>query len=150
MQRPPEKGLYYRHKDEIFKVKQVSQGTDEVLLESLKDKKEYTTRYATFSFSYTEVFKIGMVASILGRATKSIRRYERRGQIKKPTLYHLGPKRVLRFYTPEDILEIHELISGIHAGRPRKDKRVVNNITVDRGTLKQEMRKRLGYGYRKK
>jgi len=66
------------------------------------------------------------------------------GLIEKAKRYPVVGGRELRFYTKDDVLEIHEMISGVHQGRPRKDRRTVNNTLPDKASLLQMFRKRFG------
>jgi hypothetical protein len=142
-QKPPVKGEHYIYLDKIYKVLAVSSGTDEVILLDVATKKRFSVRYGIFIYSYTRVFRVGEIAKWLNRTARSIYRYEVRGQIKRAKLYPYGSRNV-RFYTIEDALEIHELISGLHRGRPRKDGKIINNTLPDIGTLKKDLRERFG------
>lgn len=142
-QKPPIKGEYYLYRDKVYKVLLVSSGTDEVILEDISDKKKFSVRYGVFIHSYKRVFRVGEIASWLNRTSRSIYRYEVRGQIKRAKLYPYGTRNI-RFYTIEDVLEIHQMISGLHRGRPRKDGRIINNTLPDIGRLKIDLRERFG------
>lgn len=139
----PVRGEYWLCNQSVYKVVLVSSGTDEVILEDISTKRQFSVRYGVFLYSYVRVFRVGVVAEWLNRTARSIYRYESRGQIKKVTQYPYGSKAV-RFYTLEDVYEIHEMISGLHRGRPRKDGRIVNNTLPDIGSLKIELRERFG------
>lgn len=143
MERGPLKGEFYLYLNQIYKVLLVSSGTDEIILEEIATGKQFSVRYGVFGKAYKRVFKVGDVASWLNRTARSIYRYESRGQIKKAQQYQYG-NRSIRFYTIDDALEMHEMISGLHRGRPRKDGRIVNNTLPDIGRLKIELRERYG------
>lgn len=138
----PVKGSYYINRGDVYKVTHVSRGTDEVYLLRLRDKREFVERYALFSTAYEQVFLVGDVASWLNRSPRSLRRYEDRGIIKKQNKYPTGGKREVRFYRLNDVFEIHEMISEVHQGRPRKDGRIINNTLPDIGTLKINLKER--------
>ena len=121
----------------------VSSGTDQVFLEDISTKKQFSVRYGIFIYSYTRVFKVGEVAEWLNRTARSIYRYEVRGQVKKATQYPYGSRQI-RFYTLDDVFEMHEMISGLHRGRPRKDGKIINNTLPDIGTLRINLRERFG------
>lgn len=142
--REPVVGSHWLLKDKVYKVTQVSRGTDEILLEDINDGQIYRVRYGTFQYGYERVLRVGEVAQLLKRHPRSLYRYERQGLIGKPITYPQKGARDVRFYTKQQVIEIHEMISQLHQGRPRKDKRVVNNTTIDIGTLKIELRERYG------
>jgi hypothetical protein len=140
----PVVGAHYLFRDRIYRVETVSSGTDIIVVKELESGKQYETPYSTFAYGYERVFKVGRVADFLGRSSRSIYRYEQRGLIKKQKMYPVGNGRALRFYRLDDVLEIHELVSELHQGRPRKDGRIVNNTLPDATTLRMELRERYG------
>lgn len=142
--RTPLPGEYYLHSDRVWKVLTVSRGTDSIVLKRIEDGKLYEIRYSIFSYGFKRVWKIGDVAKFLERSPRSIYRYEARGQIEKAKRYPTVGGKELRFYTKEDVLEIHSLISEIHQGKPRKDGRSTNNTTISRYDLLNMFRERFG------
>jgi hypothetical protein len=142
--REPLKGEHFRHKERIYKTLSISRATSEILLEDIEDGSHFLTSYATFKVGFERVLKVGDLAKILGRHTRSIYRYEAKGVIQKPKMYNHKNIRMVRFYTIDEVVDIHETISQLHQGRPRKDKRVVNNTLMDAGTLRSILRERFG------
>lgn len=140
----PLKGEHYLHRGRIYRVALASKGTDEVVLEDILDGSRWEVRYALFKYAYQRVWKVGDVSQFLGRSPRSIYRYESLGVIDKPKQYLAKGDKRIRFYTKEDVLEIHSIISEIHQGRPRKDNRVVNNSMVDRASLMRMFKERYG------
>lgn len=140
----PLPGEWYVHGDNAYKVLTVSRGTDSVVLERLSDKAQVEVRFSVFRFGFERAFKIGAVAKFLRRSPRSLYRYEAEGRIQKSKRYTDAFGRDLRFYTKGDILAAHEMIAEIHAGRPRKDKRVVNNSLPSKAELLIEFRDRFG------
>jgi hypothetical protein len=90
------------------------------------------------------VWKIGDVAKFLGRSPRSIYRYEAKGQIRNPNRYPALGKHDVRFYTKEDVLEMHEMIADIHQGRPARNGRIVNNTMPHKSALLTMFRERFG------
>lgn len=135
-------GEYFLHADKIYKVLLSSRGTDEILLEDISDGARYSVRFSVFKYAYKRVWKVGDVAKMLERSPRSIYRYELRGQTQEPKRYNAKGGKQLRFYTKQEVLEIHEMISEIAQGRPRKDNRVVNNTLPNRAALLTLMRER--------
>lgn len=140
----PIQGEHYLHSDRIYRVDTVSSGTDEIVLTSVEDGSKYSVRYSVFKYGFKRVWKVGDVAKMIGRSPRSIYRYETKGQIRNPNRYPSRGGKLVRFYTKEDILEIHEMISEVHQGRPRKDGRVVNNTMPDRASLLVMFKERFG------
>lgn len=140
----PLRGEHYLYKDKVYRVVVASRGTDEILLEDISDLSRWTVRFATFKYAYKRVWKIGDVAQFLGRSPRTLYRYEALGRTNYPKRYPAVGGREIRFYTKEDVLEMHELISGIHQGRPRKDSRVVNNSLPDKASLLRMFKERFG------
>lgn len=131
----PRQGEHYLLADNVFRVVSVSRATDEIVLENIKDKARYVEQFAVFQHVYVRVWKIGDVASLLERHPRSIYRYESKGQIQKAKRYQAGGKHTVRFYTKEDIVSTHEMISQINQGRPRRDGRTTNNTLKSMGEL---------------
>lgn len=88
--------------------------------------------------------RIGDVANMMGRKPDTIRKWERKGWIPEPSKFNvsLRGKKILRFYTPKDVEAIRDLISSVHRGRPRKDKRVTSSL-ISEGNLKLLLRERV-------
>lgn len=141
--REPAVGEWYLHDNKAYKVVFVSRGTDDIILFDLASGKKFQVLYSTFKYGFERAFKVGAVAKMIGRSPRSIYRYESAGVIEKAKRYadHMG--RGIRLYTKQDILDIHEMVSEIHAGRPRKDKRVVSNLP-SRAELLIDFRERFG------
>lgn len=144
MKHPPIKGEFFLYRDRIYKAINVSSGTDQVFLEDIETKKQYEVRYALFMKSYERVFRIKTVANWLNRSQRSVYRYENQGLVKKPKMYPISPTKQVRFYRLDDVFEMHQMISQLHQGRPRKDGRVINNTLPDLGTLKINLKERYG------
>lgn len=140
----PLAGEHYLNNGKIYRVEAVSQGTDNVYLTEIRTGTPMATRFSTFRFGFKRVFKTGEVAKFLNRTPRSLYRYEKMGLIEKAKRYSTVGGRELRFYTKDDVLEIHEMISGVHQGRPRKDRRTVNNTLPDRPSLLRMFRERFG------
>lgn len=88
--------------------------------------------------------RIGDVAILLNRKPDTIRKWEQKGWIPEPTKFNvsLSGKKILRFYKPKDVEAIRDLVSSIHRGRPRKDKKVTSNV-ISEGNLKTFLRERM-------
>ena len=140
----PLQGEWYLRGNEAYKVWITSRGTNVVLLERLHDGVKVEVDHASFHHGFTRAFKVGAVAKMIGRSPRSIYRYEAAGVIQKAKRFPDRYGRDIRFYTKQDILDIHEMVSEIHAGRPRKDKRVVNNGMPSRAELLIDYRERFG------
>lgn len=138
----PLKGEYYLHKRNIYKIIYTSRGTDEIMVERLDNGKKQTVVFAAFKHAFKRVWKVGDVAEIIGRSPRSIYRYERAGQIQKPVRYPDRFGRELRFYTKEEILDLLDSVSHIHQGRPRPDRRVVNNTLRSKAEVLETFRNR--------
>ncbi len=122
----------------------MSRGTDEIILRKISDGSKFITRYDTFLAGFKRVWKTGEVAGFLNRSPRSLYRYELNEQIEKPKRYGAAGNRELRFYTKEEVLVVHEMISEIHQGRPRKDSKSVNNTLPTRSELLKLFRQRFG------
>ncbi len=138
----PSLKTYYIRDDILFKVVSISSATDEVLLEDVSNGQIYSVKFSLFSYAYEKVLGVTQAAKLLGRHPRSIYRYEQREIINKPKCYPDKRGRMVRYYRKQDLLDIHELISEIHAGRPRKDKRVINNSLIPMGNFKRLIRER--------
>lgn len=142
--RNPLPGEWYLHGSDVYKVLLVSSGTDSIVLKRLSDNSKMEVRYSVFKFGFERVFKIGAVAEFIKRSPRSIYRYESEGTIEKPKRYPDAFGREIRFYTKSDILSVHEMVSEIQKGKPRKDRRVVNNTLPSKADLLIEFRERYG------
>lgn len=135
-------GQFYKLDDKVFRVVAVSQGTDEITLLDTATGGLYTQRYATFQYSFIQVWKVTEVAKMLSRAPRSIYWYEANGIINKPFTYPNRGGRMVRYYTRQDILEARDMIANIAQGAPRKRK--TNNTIIDPGSLQLMLRERFG------
>jgi hypothetical protein len=142
----PIKGESYLHDERIYRVTLASKGTDLIVLEDIESGKKWEVRYAVFKYAFERVWKVGDVSRFIGRSPRSIYRYESIGLIDKPKRYASKGDREIRFYTYRDVLDLHEAISEIHQGRPRKDGRVVNNSMPDRASLVRMLKERYKIG----
>lgn len=140
----PIRGEHYLHKGRIYRVEMASRGTDEVILEDIEDGSLWEVRHVVFRHAYERVWKIGDVAQFLERSPRSIYRYEAAGLIEKPNRYPAKGPHHIRFYTKQDVLNMHEMISEISQGRPRKDGRVTNNSLPSKASLSLMFRERFG------
>lgn len=138
----PLKNEYYLHKGSVYKIIYTSRGTDEIMVEHLGSGKKQTVVFAAFKHAFKRVWKVGDVAEIVGRSPRSIYRYERAGQIQKPVRYLDRFGRELRFYTKEEVLGLWDSVSNIHQGRPRRDRRVVNNTLRSKAEVLETFRDR--------
>jgi hypothetical protein len=137
-------GDHFLHKGRIFRVALASSGTDTIILEDIETYEKFSVMFSVFKFAYTRVWKIGDVAKFLGRSPRSIYRYESSGAIDKPKRYDAAGGRSVRFFTKQDVLDMHECLVEIHQGRPRKDGRVVNNSMPNRTELVTMFKERFG------
>lgn len=137
-------GEWYLYDSDVYKVILTSRGKDMVLLKRLSDGHHTEVAFSTFKYGFSRVFKIGAVAKLLNRSPRSIYRYEKAEQIKKAERYRDAWGRKLRFYTKADIVEMRDMISDIHAGRPRRDNLIVNNSLPSKAELLMTIRERFG------
>lgn len=140
----PIKGALYLHNSKVYRVATISRGTDEIILEDTSTGARSIVRFGLFEYGYQRVLKVKDVAGMLNRHPRSIYRYETMGLINKPIVYEDKRGRLVRYYRPEHVLDIHEMISLVHQGRPNKSKRVVNNSLPDITTLKEILRRKYG------
>ncbi len=140
----PLSGEYYLHDGKVYCTKIISRGTDEITLANIEDGSRWSVRYSVFKYGFVRVWKIGEVSRMLERSPRSIYRYEQREQIQNPKRYNSRGGKTLRFYTKQEVLEIHEMICEIAQGRPREDKKIVNNTLPNRASLLAMFRERYG------
>jgi hypothetical protein len=69
---------------------------------------------------YQPVFLISEVARALCREPTTLRTYERENKIKPARRAPLGPKRNVRIYTMQDVVELYDFFSGQRERRPSK------------------------------
>jgi hypothetical protein len=83
-------------------------------------------------------FTLTQAAKLINRHPDRIRRYMDAGEIERPQReYDLETGRPGRyFFSVEDMMAVHEFMSSVHRGRPRKDGKVTNNSTPDRETFR--------------
>ena len=140
----PIRGEYFRCGEDIYRVDSLNRGGDEVVLYKISDLSKWSVRLSVFRHAYEQVWKIGTVAQLLERSQRTLYRYESAGKIEKAKRYPDAYGRELRFYSAGDILDMHEMVSGIHAGRPRGDGKVVNNSLPPRVEILKTLRERFG------
>lgn len=140
----PIQGEYYLHDGKVYRVDIISRGTDEITLSSVEDGAKWSVRYSVFKYGFKRVWKTGDVAKMLEISPRSIYRHESNEVIPIPTRYKTIGNNFIRFYTMKDIFVLREMIAGVHQGRPRKDKRIVNNKLPNEAYLRQYFRERFG------
>jgi hypothetical protein len=141
MQKPPLTNQYYLHKSKIYKTLSVSRGTDIITVQELESGSITDCYYGTFMSAFKRVIKVGELAKLLGRHPRSIYRYESKGVIEKAVMYTTKYGSSVRFYTLDQVLEVHEMISLLHQGRPRKDRKIINNL-MDPGSFRALLREK--------
>lgn len=137
-------GDYYLLGSKIFKVISPNRGQQEIVIEDIETGDRFSTPYDTFFIGYERVLKIGDVSDVLNRSPRSIYRCESKGQIKNPNRYATKSGRAVRFYTKQDVMEMRDMLSDIHQGRPNKKGRVVNNSVPTKYEVIQALRERHG------
>lgn len=140
----PLAGELYSYQDKVWRVISTSRATDEVILEDTANGDQYKVRFSVFQYAYQRVWKIGDAASFIGRHPRSLYRYEAQGVIGKPMTYRDKAGRQVRYYSKEDIVEMHQHVSEVHQGRPRQDGRAVNNTMPNKYELLTMFRERFG------
>lgn len=125
-----------------MKVLHASSSINEVLVFNLgkQTKEVYDMNGASLVFK--PAFKIGDVSKLLGRKPDTIRKWERKGYIPVQKKWNVGSEKFIRFYSAKDVEEIRDMVSSVHIGRPRKDKRPTNSIPA-KGNLKSYLRERM-------
>lgn len=138
----PVKGELYLLDDHVYRVLIVSRANDETVVEDIADGDTSIVSFTTFPYVYQRVWGIGDVSKLIERHPRSIYRYEKNGLVKKPKRYPTKRGDTLRYWTGQDILDLHEMVAEIHQGRPGQ--RRTNNTMPSRSELIREIEERYG------
>lgn len=128
-----------------MKIIHLSPATDEILGYNFASTEKQIFSYRGFQLVAEEALKIGEVAVLLGRKPDTIRKWEKKGWVPEQRSWDIGRegrKKVVRFYSHSDVEDIRELVSSLHRGRPRKDKRITTSIP-SKANLKTILRERV-------
>jgi hypothetical protein len=115
----------------LHRVLHVNRGRDLVTAWHFDDAERKVYLWSDVRKKMQTAFTISEVARMMGRHPDRIWRYIAAGAINPPQqAYTIDDRRnpTINFYSEDDVLEIHEYMTTIHRGRPRKDGRITNNM----------------------
>lgn len=138
-------GKYVFMAGELVKVIHISPANDQIVYYNFDQKKDKIGSLHGAKLISVPALRIGEVAKMLDRKPDTIRKWERKEWIPEPGKWDIGTgdkKKIVRFYSPKDVEVIRDLVSSVHQGRPRKDKRVTNSLPSE-GNLKLILRERV-------
>lgn len=133
---------YYFVGEALIKVIHASSAIDEIIIMNYDDQAMQITNFHAAKLTFKPAFKIGEVGRMLDRKPDTIRKWELHGLIPEQRQWQIGDKKSLRFYSLKDVATIRDLVSSIHVGRPRKDKRTTSDIPPA-GEIKKLLRERI-------
>lgn len=138
-------GKYYFMAGELCKILHISPAHDQVAYYNYDKNKQQIASLQGALLVAQPALKIGEVGKMLDRKPDTIRKWEKKDWIPTARQWNIGTgekKKIVRFYDPKDVETIRDLVSSVHQGRPRKDKRVTNSLPSE-GNLKQLIRERV-------
>lgn len=138
-------GKYVFMAGDLCKILHISPAHDQVIFYNYSDKSEKIGSLQGALLIASPALRIGEVAKMLDRKPDTIRKWEQKEWIPEAQQWDIGgggKKKNVRFYSPKDVEAIRDLVSSVHQGRPRKDKRVTNSLPSE-GNLKILIRERV-------
>lgn len=96
--------------------------SDQLLAWDAVDEVKRIYRLSHFRRTYERAYRVGEVAKILNRSKSAIQQYTLTDRVVSPQKY-TGPagKYEAKYYSKQDIIDIHAHMQLLHRGRPRKD-----------------------------
>lgn len=138
-------GKYVFMAGDLCKVLHISPAHDQIVFYNFNDNSEKIGSLQGALLIAQPALKIGEVGKMLDRKPDTIRKWEQKEWIPEARQWDIGidgKKKIVRFYSPKDVETIRDLVSSVHQGRPRKDKRVTNSLPSE-GNLKILIRERV-------
>lgn len=113
---------FYRYSDTIVKLKKISKKSNKILAERLDDGAQIIIAYEQSEILLKRIYTVGEVAKIVERRPDTLRKYEKRDLIPKPSKFGEKYKSYQnwRFYDESDVYEMIEFFNNRVPGRPVK------------------------------
>lgn len=121
-------GQFYFLAGELVRLEHLAPSLNEIVITNFDKGKKQIIDYSSANSTLHPAYRIGEVGILLGRKPDTIRSWEDKGIVPKQRQWQIGEKKFLRFYTSEDVVSMRDVVSSIHRGRPRKDKRTTSDI----------------------
>lgn len=103
--------LYLMPSGSLARAIRVDSSKNLVIVYNYGSRHNETLEYEIASKILQPVFKIGEVASIVGRKPTTLRKYELQGKLPSPKKFLIGAKNVMRVYTKQDIEAVADFFS---------------------------------------
>lgn len=111
---------FYLYKTKLVKVKKIYKSSSSVLVTFIDDGQTESVPTSGADLLLVRLYTIGEVAKITGKRSDTIRKYEKKGLIPKPS-YAVEEGisyKNWRFYTQGDVYDVVQFFSGRTPGRP--------------------------------
>jgi hypothetical protein len=133
----------YMYSGSLHKVKKVHKSKKQVVIQNMSDNSETVLPLDGAEILLSRLYTIGEVAKIVQRRSDTIRKYEKRGLIPKPS--PVGEEypsyKAWRFYKTSEVHEILDFFSERTPGRPvKKEKDVKKQVNSKIKELNQKVK----------
>lgn len=121
---------YFFLDDKIHLKLHINRGSDTIAAWCYPDHKRNVYSYSWVLRNMKPAYTTKQVSELLNRTVRSIQLYLEAEVIRTPQhTYALSePQKIAKYmWREEDIMELHEYLSGLHQGRARKDGGITNN-----------------------
>ncbi len=115
---------YFFLNDQIHRRQQINRGRDLLSAWNYPEAKRVTTSYSAAITRHKPAFSTAEVCQMVNRKRMTVENAMKNGMIERPqNTYGLNEDRNFYQYMwrEEDIMALHEYLSSVHRGRPRKD-----------------------------
>lgn len=122
----------------LHKVLYVNRSSDLVWAWDYTEDKRVMYVWSDVRKTMQHAYSITEVANLLGMHRMTIDSYIRDGKIKTPQrIYRLENKTPGRYmFSEDDILDMHQYMSEVHRGRPRKDGMIKSQVKINASELR--------------
>jgi hypothetical protein len=128
--RKPILNKFYKYADTIVKLKKVSKNSNKIFAERLDNGEQVLLPYQHSEIILIRLYTVGEVAKIVERRSDTLRKYEKKNLIPKPSKFGEKYKSYQnwRYYEESDIYEMIQFFNDRVPGRPVKQKSISAKI----------------------
>jgi hypothetical protein len=133
----------YQYSGSLHKVKKIHKSKKQIVVQSMADNSELIIPLDGAEILLSRLYTIGEVAKIVERRSDTIRKYEKRGLIPKPSISgdDYPSYKGWRFYKTDEVYEISSFFSDRTPGRPvKKEKDVKKQVSGKIKELNQKVK----------
>lgn len=117
---------FYRYSDTIVKIKKISRQSNKIIVERIDNGEQITMPYQQSELLLIRLYTLGEVAKIVEKRADTLRKYEKKNLLPKPTKFgeKFSAYQNWRLYEESDVYDMIEFFNGRIPGRPAKNSKV--------------------------